>query len=76
MLHLCLNGGFCGGSGGYVPDLLKGMDRIDAATFARLVLLAEGWPPDQIPHETEWQPRFERIFRQVFGDGDVALGDG
>ncbi len=75
MLHLCRNDGFCGGSGGYVPDLVDRMERLDAVTFASLVLIAEGWPLDQIPHETEWRPRFEQIFRDVFGDGDVELGD-
>ena len=48
------------------------MSSIDATSFARAVLEAEG-KGDTFAYDTTWRPRFEQMFRDVFGDGDVPL---
>lgn len=48
------------------------MSSIDATGFARAVLEAEGMV-DTFAYDTTWRPRFEQMFRDVFGDGDVQL---
>ena len=69
----CRHSGFCGGSGGYVEDLIGKLERLDAWTFARIVLVAEGWSPQQAEYEVSWLQHFEQVFRDVFGDGEIAL---
>jgi hypothetical protein len=74
MLWSCRDAGFCGGSGGYVPFIVDGMERIDAKAFARIVRVAEGFSPAGISADTIWLKHFERVFSDVFGDGQIELG--
>jgi len=50
------------------------MTRIDAATFAREILVAEGFG-DAVPYETKWLRHFEKMFVDVFGDEPLLLDD-
>jgi hypothetical protein len=68
---VCVQGGFCGGPG-LAGDIIAAMGSIDATGFARAVLEAEGMG-DTFAYDTMWRPRFEQMFRDVFGDGDVLL---
>jgi hypothetical protein len=65
--------GFCGGStwGG---DAFAAMTTIDAATFARTMLVAEGFG-EATYYEPKWMRQFETMFHDVFGDGPVTLED-
>jgi hypothetical protein len=67
----CKHGGFCGGPR-WAGDIIAPMTSINATTFAKTILVAEGWG-EAVEHETEWLPYFERMFRDVFGDGEMSL---
>lgn len=72
LLHIvCAQGGFCGGPS-WAGYTIAAMSSIDATGFARAVLEAEGMV-DTFAYDTTWRPRFEQMFRDVFGDGDVQL---
>lgn len=65
--------GFCGGSGGYAVHYINKLDRINARTFAWCILIAEGWSEESFEYETEYRPFFENMFRDVFGEDEIAL---
>ena len=73
MLLACHPGpGFCGGDGGHASDHIKKLETMDARMFAWCILTAEGMA-ETFEYETTWRPYFERMFRDVFGDGEISL---
>ncbi|MEM7762451.1 MAG: hypothetical protein AAF290_00095 [Pseudomonadota bacterium] len=67
---LCVKWGFC-----LPPDLWDEIARqeyLDAKSFARAVLEAEGFQPD---YETQWMRKITNRFREHFGQEQVSASE-
>ena len=66
----CEQWGFCGGAK-HARDAIGTMNTIDARIFAIAMIEAEGFP--DAAQEVSWLLKFEQMFREIFGEGDVLL---
>lgn len=62
LMDLCAHWGFCAA---LADDIVEACPVLTADGFATALLAAEGWPNPEL--ETEWRPRFARLFNSRYG---------
>lgn len=60
---LCRQWGFCSA---LADDIVAGDETLTADAFASRVLLAEGWPEDDLPYD--WREKMTKVFTARYGE--------